>query len=44
MCSGLPVQRYGPESLAAALGSRLQPVTFEEELHATPAGGAQHFI
>ncbi|MDF1597938.1 MAG: class I SAM-dependent methyltransferase [Acidimicrobiia bacterium] len=44
MCSGLPVRRYGPESLAAALGGRFHPVTFEEELHATPAGGTQHFL
>ena len=43
-CSGLPVCRYGPESLAAALGGWLEPVAFEEEMHATPAGGAQHFL
>lgn len=44
MCSGLPVRRYGRESLAAALGSRFQPVTFQEELHVTPAGGTQRFL
>lgn len=43
-CSGLPVCRYGPESLGAALGDWLAPLAFEEEMHATPAGAAQHFL
>lgn len=44
MCSGLPVRRYGPDSLAAALGERFDPVAFEEELHKTPRGSTQHFL
>ena len=44
MCSGLPVCRYGPGSLGAALGDWLEPLAFEDEMHATPAGGAQHFV
>lgn len=43
-CSGLSVQRYSPGSLAAALGDWLRPVTFEEEMHPTPAGGVQQFL
>ena len=43
-CSGLPVRRYGPESLTASLGGSLEPILFEEELHETPTGGTQHFL
>jgi hypothetical protein len=44
MCSGLPVRRFGADSLAATLGGRFEPVAFEEELHNTPRGGTQHFL
>jgi SAM-dependent methyltransferase len=44
MCSGLPVQKYGADSLAATLGERFDPVAFDEELHGTPRGGSQHFL
>ncbi|NNC39873.1 MAG: class I SAM-dependent methyltransferase [Acidimicrobiia bacterium] len=44
VCSGLPVRRYGADSLAATLGGRFEPVAFEEELHNTPRGGTQHFL
>ena len=43
-CSGLPVMRYGADSLSAALGPWLEAIDFEEEVHVTPAGGTQHFI
>lgn len=40
-CSGLPVCRYAPDELAAALDLVL--VASRRELHRTPAGGAQAF-
>ncbi len=43
-CSGLPVQRYSPESMASTLGNRFEPVRFEHEAHRTPAGAIQHFL
>ena len=43
-CSGLPVQRYTPESMGLALGPGFEPVSFEEEAHVTPAGVTQHFL
>lgn len=43
-CSGLPIERYGPESLSQALGPGFQAITFVEEVHRTPAGGEQHFL
>ena len=43
-CSGLPVHRYGPDELAGVVGDWLKPCLFEEEFHATPAGGSQHFL
>lgn len=42
-CSGLPVQRYSPESLAAELGARFQLTERREEAHHTPAGKIQNF-
>lgn len=42
-CSGLPTARYGPEELAAALGSGLRVVAQRREEHVTPAGGVQPF-
>jgi 2-polyprenyl-3-methyl-5-hydroxy-6-metoxy-1,4-benzoquinol methylase len=44
MCSGLPVQRHSPESLAQVLGAEFVPVDFQEEAHHTPSGGTQHFL
>lgn len=42
-CSGLPVQRYTADELAAELGSDLTPVASGGHLHRTPGGGAQPF-
>lgn len=43
-CSGLPVQRYGPETLSQALGTSFEPVGFRSETHITPTGAAQPFL
>ena len=42
-CSGLPVQRYSPESLAAELGEGFRPLGSRLEEHLTPMGRVQHF-
>lgn len=42
-CSGLPVQRYSPESLAAELGPALALVESRVHTHATPWGSTQSF-
>lgn len=42
-CSGLPVQRYSPETLAAELGSGFELRAWREEAHTTPAGRIQQF-
>ncbi|MDE2234991.1 MAG: class I SAM-dependent methyltransferase [Gammaproteobacteria bacterium] len=42
-CSGLPVQRYSPESLAAELGSGFRLSRQRSEAHQTPAGRIQQF-
>ncbi|MGH8415230.1 MAG: class I SAM-dependent methyltransferase, partial [Gammaproteobacteria bacterium] len=42
-CSGLPVQRYSPDTLAAELGPRLKLTEQRAEAHLTPAGRTQHF-
>lgn len=42
-CSGLPVQRYSPESLAAELGPAFRLRDSRAEDHLTPAGKLQHF-
>jgi SAM-dependent methyltransferase len=42
-CSGLPVQRYTPASLAAELGAGLTLMAEEQESHVTPAGAVQLF-
>ena len=44
LCSGLPVQRHSPESLAGCLGSAFEAVDFQEEAHHTPSGTIQHFL
>ena len=42
-CSGLPVQRYSPETLAAELGPTFKLVDRRGEEHITPAGKLQRF-
>lgn len=44
VCSGLPVQRYGPQQLAAALGSELVMQRHCRELHITPGGVEQLYL
>ena len=40
-CSGLPVQRYGPASLAAELGGEFELIDSAGERHHTPGGAVQ---
>jgi SAM-dependent methyltransferase len=46
-CSGLPVARYSPESLAATIEALapglLRPVSSARHLHRTPSGAGQRF-
>jgi hypothetical protein len=42
-CSGLPVSRYEPETLAAELGPCFRLVEGMREEHVTPAGKIQRF-
>ncbi len=42
-CSGLPVARYTPDQLAAALTPAFVPVATRHETHHTPGGAAQPF-
>jgi SAM-dependent methyltransferase len=42
-CSGLPVERYDGDALAAALGDGFETMACERELHRTPSGAAQPF-
>ena len=42
-CSGLPVQRYDPASIAALLGTDFTLVERLDDTHQTPAGGTQAF-
>ena len=42
-CSGLPVQRYSPESLLAELGAGFQLRRSHSEEHLTPMGRVQRF-
>ncbi len=42
-CSGLPVQRYSAETLAACLGEDFVLVDRAEESHETPSGAEQRF-
>ena len=43
-CSGLPVQRYGPEALSRTLGHEFEAVDFQHETHHTPTGATQQFL
>jgi len=42
-CSGLPVQRYSPESLAKRLGCRFELMEGGADTHVTPSGAEQKF-
>ncbi len=42
-CSGLPVQRHSPESIAWTLGEDFELLETVDEWHETPAGRVQHF-
>jgi len=42
-CSGLPVMRHSPESIAATLGPDFTLEEAADEHHTTPAGKVQHF-
>ena len=43
-CSNLPVQRYTPESLLAALGPHVELVEARAHVHTTPWGSQQSFL
>jgi hypothetical protein len=43
-CSGLPVQRYDEERLAATLGTELELVRHHKEMHITPGGVEQMYL
>lgn len=42
-CSGLPVQRYSPQTLSVALGINYTKINSTNEDHNTPSGVTQHF-
>lgn len=42
-CSGLPVLRYSPAELSAAVGPAWLPVAEDRQPHTTPSGGVQPF-
>lgn len=42
-CSGLPVQRYSPDTLAAELGPAFKLLERRQEEHTTPMGRVQRF-
>jgi len=42
-CSGLPVQRYSPQTLTSELGSRFRLIQHRHEAHHTPADRIQQF-
>jgi hypothetical protein len=44
MCSGLPVMRYSPQTLAASLGPHLAIVESLPHVHVTPRGRRQSFM
>lgn len=43
-CSGLPVVRYSPATLAAELGHEFIQVDTRQDMHRTPGGTTQHFV
>ena len=42
-CSGLPVRRYSPETLAAEIGASFRLAETANQLHKTPSGATQSF-
>lgn len=42
-CSGLPVRRYSPASLAARIDGMFEPIAEASEAHTTPWGSVQNF-
>jgi Methyltransferase domain len=42
-CSGLPVERYSPQQIAATLGTAWELAGHEHEHHTTPTGAIQSF-
>jgi len=42
-CSGLPVQRYDPATLSAAIGNAFELVAHQPHRHVTPWGAVQSF-
>lgn len=42
-CSGLPVERYNPQAVAAVLGTDFELLESVDDAHRTPAGGVQAF-
>jgi len=42
-CSGLPVQRYSPATLAARIGRDFELIAEASEIHTTPSGSIQKF-
>jgi SAM-dependent methyltransferase len=43
-CSGLPVQRYSPDTLSAELGPELEMLEALPHVHTTPWGSRQSFV
>ncbi len=43
MCSGLPVERYGSEKIAAVFGDEFKLLEQQAESHTTPSGMEQRF-
>jgi len=43
-CSGLPVQRYSPDTLSAELGPELEMIETLPHIHTTPWGSRQSFV
>lgn len=43
-CSGLPVQRYTPETLQAVLGGEFELKREQKEMHVTPGGVEQMYL
>jgi SAM-dependent methyltransferase len=43
-CSGLPVVRYAPETLAQVFGDGFEPVSSRAHRHRTPMGRTQSFV
>ncbi|MDX1604903.1 MAG: class I SAM-dependent methyltransferase [Candidatus Competibacterales bacterium] len=43
-CSGLPVQRYDPQTLEKVLGKAFGPIRYRKQLHLTPGGIEQMYL